>query len=106
MLNNRDPQLSLPIAPSKVRTPSPSSRKGQISLDTRAPVAGVDQVLNSRDISRITGRHRCTIYRWIRDGLFPPKRAGGGRGWLRSDVEHWVATGQVPPAPPGATPHD
>jgi predicted DNA-binding transcriptional regulator AlpA len=23
-------------------------------------------------------------------GTFPPKRAGGGCGWLRSDVERWL----------------
>jgi toxin HigB-1 len=29
---------------------------------------------------RITGRHRCTIYRSVCAGTFPEKRAGGGRG--------------------------
>jgi predicted DNA-binding transcriptional regulator AlpA len=47
-------------------------------------------VLSTRDIEQITGRHRCTIYRWIRAGTFPVKRAGGGRGWLRSDIERWL----------------
>jgi predicted DNA-binding transcriptional regulator AlpA len=53
-------------------------------------VGGIDQVLSTRDIERITGRHRCTVYRWVCAGTFPPKRAGGGRGWLRSDVERWL----------------
>jgi len=97
MLNDRRLQLSLPIAPTKARTPSPPAPKSQISADARPPVPGVDQVLSSRDIARITGRHRCTIYRWVRAGVFPPKRAGGGRGWLRSDVEHWLAGGSVAP---------
>jgi predicted DNA-binding transcriptional regulator AlpA len=26
----------------------------------------------------------------VRAGTFPEKRAGGGRGWLRSDVERWL----------------
>jgi len=26
-------------------------------------------------------------FRWVCAGTFPPKRAGGGRGWLRSDIE-------------------
>jgi predicted DNA-binding transcriptional regulator AlpA len=56
-------------------------------------VAGIDQVLTTRDIERITGRHRCTVYRWVCAGTFPPKRAGGGRGWLRSDVERWLSGG-------------
>jgi predicted DNA-binding transcriptional regulator AlpA len=50
----------------------------------------IDQVLGTHDVKRITGRHRCTIYRWVCAGTFPPKRAGGGRGWLRSDVERWL----------------
>ena len=56
-------------------------------------VAGIDQVLGTREVERITGRHRCTIYRWVRAGTFPEKRAGGGRGWLRSDVERWLQGG-------------
>jgi predicted DNA-binding transcriptional regulator AlpA len=56
-------------------------------------VAGIDQVLSTRDVERITGRHRCTIYRWVRAGTFPTKRAGDGRGWLRSDVESWLRGG-------------
>ena len=56
-------------------------------------VAGIDQVLSTRDIERITGRHRCTVYRWVRAGTFPGRRAGGGRGWLRSDVERWLNGG-------------
>jgi len=93
MLNDRRLQLPLPIAQTKARTASPSASKSQISADARPPVPGVDQVLSSRDIARVTGRHRCTIYRWVRAGEFPPKRAGGGRGWLRSDVEQWLADG-------------
>jgi predicted DNA-binding transcriptional regulator AlpA len=34
-----------------------------------------------------------TIYRWVRAGSFPGKGAGGGRGWLRSDVERWLQVG-------------
>jgi predicted DNA-binding transcriptional regulator AlpA len=51
---------------------------------------GIDQVLGTHDIERITGRHRCTIYRWVCAGTFPSKRAGGGKGWLRSDIERWL----------------
>ena len=62
-------------------------------------VAGIDQVLSTRDIERITGRHRCTVYRWVCAGKFPPKRAGGGRGWLRSDVERWLHGGALSQGP-------
>jgi predicted DNA-binding transcriptional regulator AlpA len=53
----------------------------------------MDQLLTTADIVRTTGRHRCTIYRWIRAGVFPPKRGGGGKGWLKSDVDRWLARG-------------
>jgi len=56
-------------------------------------VAGMDQVLGAHDVERITRKHRCTIYRWVVAGTFPPKRAGRGRGWLRSDVERWLSEG-------------
>src|SRR5689334_18403760 len=36
-------------------------------------VAGLDQILSTRDIVMITVRHRCTIYRWTRSGTFPKK---------------------------------
>lgn len=50
-----------------------------------------DQVLSKHDVEQITGKHRRTIYRWVCASTFPPKRAGGGRGWLRSDVERWLS---------------
>jgi predicted DNA-binding transcriptional regulator AlpA len=74
----------------KKRRPAPRERLERPLPDR---VAGLDQVLSTRDVQRITGRHRCTIYRWVRSGTFPEKRAGGGRGWLRSDVERWLEVG-------------
>jgi predicted DNA-binding transcriptional regulator AlpA len=87
-------QFQLPLTVTKCRPRRMSTR----DLETRARpleerVEGIDQVLSTRDIERITGRHRCTIYRWVRAGTFPEKRAGGGRGWLRSDIEHWLQGG-------------
>jgi len=87
-------QFQLPLTVTKCRPRRISTR----DLETRARplperVPGIDQVLSTRDIERITGRHRCTIYRWVRAGTFPEKRAGGGRGWLRSDVERWLLQG-------------
>lgn len=49
----------------------------------RERISGIDQMLDTHDVEKITGRHRCTIYRWVLAGTFPEKRAGGGRGWLR-----------------------
>lgn len=87
-------QFPLPFTVTKCRTRAPTARDPE---GTKRPlgerVAGIDQVLSTRDIQTITGRHRCTIYRWVRAGTFPVKRAGGGRGWLRSDVERWLQGG-------------
>ena len=86
-------QFQLPLSVKKSRPPRKTAlvrgERSERSLPER--VAGIDQVLSTRDIERITGRHRCTVYRWVCAGTFPPKRAGGGRGWLRSDVERWLS---------------
>lgn len=87
-MQDKQMQLSLRPPRSTRRAPEPLSDR---ELETREAerLPGIDQVLSTRDIERITGRHRCTIYRWVCAGTFPAKRAGGGRGWLRSDVERW-----------------
>lgn len=86
-----DQQFQLPFAGRRTRR-RPGAVPGQKGLERAVPqrIGGIDQVLGTHDIERITGRHRCTIYRWVRAGTFPEKRAGGGRGWLRSDVERWL----------------
>ena len=87
-------QFQLPLVVTKCRPrrrpPSDPDRRER-TLPER--VDGIDQVLSTRDVERITGRHRCTIYRWVRAGTFPEKRAGGGCGWLRSDIERWLQGG-------------
>jgi prophage regulatory protein len=81
-------QFQLPLTASRPNLRKASTADRERSLPDR--VAGIDQVLSTNDVQRITGRHRCTIYRWVRAGTFPEKRAGGGRGWLRSDIEQWL----------------
>jgi predicted DNA-binding transcriptional regulator AlpA len=81
-------QLALTIINSPQRTAAPNREARERSASER--LDGIDQVLNTHDVERITGRHRCTLYRWVLAGTFPAKRAGGGRGWLRSDVERWL----------------
>jgi len=81
-----------------VAKPEGGLRPRTPGAEVRAPsvaerMNGIDRVLSTRDIERITGRHRCTIYRWVLAGTFPKKRAGGGRGWLRSDIERWLLQG-------------
>jgi prophage regulatory protein len=82
-------QLPLTVTTCRVRkleTPHNGTR-ARTSSDR---LVGIDRVLRTHDVERITGKHRCTIWRWMRAGTFPPKRAGGGCGWLRSDVERWL----------------
>ena len=88
---NEKQQFQLPLAEprSRLRTSEPPENQ-QINRTVPNRIAGIDQLLDTHDIERITGRHRCTIYRWVRAGTFPVKRAGGGRGWLRSDIERWL----------------
>jgi len=87
-------QIELPLAATKRDSERRKSRsRAAMSQSTQDRVAGMDQVLGTHDVERITGKHRCTIYRWVVAGTFPAKRAGGGRGWLRSDVEKWLSQG-------------
>lgn len=87
----QDRQMQLSLQPPRATRRAREPLSGQDSERRKAErLPGIDQVLSTRDIERITGRHRCTIYRWVCAGTFPAKRAGGGRGWLRSDVERWL----------------
>ncbi|TYQ18812.1 UNVERIFIED_ORG: AlpA family transcriptional regulator [Zoogloea ramigera] len=45
------------------------------------------------EVKAICGLSRSSIYLLIRDGRFPPPVAisGRARGWVRHEVERWVA---------------
>lgn len=97
-IDNKQMELLLPFATTQRRprkTPTPGSQNKRNA--DRLPE--IDQVLGTHDVERITGRHRCTIYRWVCAGTFPSKRAGGGKGWLRSDVERWLSGGRSGASP-------
>jgi predicted DNA-binding transcriptional regulator AlpA len=53
----------------------------------------LDRILTTRKVVEIVGHHRSTLYRWMRVGDFPKKHSFRGRkvGWLRSEVEKWLA---------------
>ncbi len=55
----------------------------------------LDQCMSTREVLRIVGVNRSTVFRWIRKGLFPQKHVAGG--WLRSDVERWLSARTRPP---------
>lgn len=85
-------QLPLTVNVSRPRRSVAVSRE-RAARPLSVRVACIDQLLSTREVEQITGRHRYTIYRWVCAGTFPPKRAGGGRGRLRSDVERWLTSG-------------
>lgn len=86
------PQLSLEIgAPLRTvgRGPSPRQRASGRIVKSTVPL---DEILWMRDVVQLTGKHRCTIHRWMNQGLFPLKNAPRERptGWLRSTIERWL----------------
>ena len=52
----------------------------------------VEAILWMNDIVELTGKHRCTIHRWMHEGTFPKKDAPKDRprGWLRSTYQQWL----------------
>ncbi len=86
------PQLSLAIGLplSSVRR-GPPARQRASGRCLKGAIA-LDEILWMRDVVQLTGKHRCTIHRWMNQGLFPAKNAPRGRptGWLRSTIERWL----------------
>ena len=91
-MSSNKPQFELPLTARRYQPPPPATPALEsVPRPRTTRLAGIDQVLSTKEVEQITGRHRCTIYRWVCAGTFPAKRAGG-RGWLRSDVERWLST--------------
>ena len=85
-------QLSLAIeSPSVVPRAVRSVTKVPFSKPAERDLA-LDQIIAMRDVVKITGKHRCTIHRWMLAGIFPKKAVQNGRsiGWRRSDIERWL----------------
>jgi predicted DNA-binding transcriptional regulator AlpA len=80
--------MQLPIAPVLPVISVRPIRK-RASLPAAPPPK---EILDMRDIVRMTGRHRCTIHRWIALGLFPKKSLPRGRpyGWSPLDIDRWL----------------
>lgn len=83
----REAQLSLAID-------SPGSGVGAklIAKEAKKRAIALDEILWMRDVVQLTGKHRCTIHRWMHQGIFPAKNAPRARptGWLRSTIEQWL----------------
>ena len=49
--------------------------------------------LNTKDIEALTGKHRATIWRWIKAGKFPqPQYINGQRSWREDAIAEWDAS--------------
>lgn len=50
-------------------------------------------ILRMREVTRVTGLSKASIYRMVNAGTFPGSVPLGIKavGWLRSDVEGWIA---------------
>ncbi len=88
----QSPQLSLAIEMGDTaakRTTSRASARNALHTTMRGCV---DELLSTREIVRITGKHRSTVLRWMSQGLFPDKAKIHGLrlGWRRSDIERWL----------------
>lgn len=55
---------------------------------------GVPRFLRSKEVTRLSGLSRTTIWRMASEGKFPERRRITARtvGWLASDVEEWIRT--------------
>ena len=51
-----------------------------------------DRILTFREVQKITGRSRSTIWRWEKAGLFPRRARVGPNsvGWIASEVQTWM----------------
>jgi predicted DNA-binding transcriptional regulator AlpA len=87
-------QLSLELSDPPSRRPKASGKR---ALDDRKRIAHLDQRMSTTEVLRVVGVHRVTLFRWMRKGTFPPKHFSGG--WLRSDIERWLARKAPQPEP-------
>ncbi len=58
--------------------------KGDVTLDDRV-------LLSARELRKALGVSGATLYRWVKDGSFPPQlRIGSLVRWQRQDVDAWI----------------
>ena len=52
---------------------------------------GSNPILRAEDVGTLRGRSTVTLWRNVRDGVFPaPTRDGRRVGWSRSAIENWL----------------
>ena len=87
-----DTLLEEPIHKGSLTTRRLSQQRRRREIDT-------DQLLSTADVTGIIGKHRTTLYRWIKRKWFPAKvvRQGRAVGWLRSEIEQYLTgSAEVP----------
>ncbi|MBS0577763.1 MAG: AlpA family phage regulatory protein [Proteobacteria bacterium] len=45
--------------------------------------------MTTKQVLRVVGVHRTTLFRWTKLGIFPRRHTLGG--WLRSEIELWLS---------------
>jgi predicted DNA-binding transcriptional regulator AlpA len=90
----RPQQLSLIFEPATPPRPA-AVAKTDILPEMAARFANMDQRMTTADVLRVVGVDRSTIFRWVKRGIFPSRHASGG--WLRSEVETWLAEKRASP---------
>lgn len=70
------------------------------ALCNTAPGREAMKLLRSREVIRVTGLSRMTIWRMERLGLFPARRRLGANSvaWLEGDIQAWIRS--RPAVPP------
>lgn len=59
------------------------------TLNTTQPTA--KQLLNLEDVKAITGFSTTTIYKHVKDGIFPqPKKCGRSTRWRLADIQAYI----------------
>jgi prophage regulatory protein len=65
-----------------------------------------EQILREKEVLKVVGLSRSSLWRKERLGVFPPRRklGIGGRavGWLRSELEAWLKNLQTPASASGS----
>lgn len=62
-------------------------------VQTNSSREEMDSILRLRDVLRICGASRSSLYQWQSAGIFPQSVKLGIRavGWRKSEIEAWLA---------------
>ena len=65
-------------------------RKKMETLNTTQQIS-TRQLLNLDDVKNITGFSTTTIYKHVKDGIFPrPKKCGRSTRWRLADIQEYI----------------